>query len=114
MSDPLIHEARALADTNPTLMELIRFVRRHDPTDDFRQRWGESFEPRRDDALARAQDCVATDAPFTGSAADALLCMAHCVASAPYLGWPEAKVERHLRTLLQCMVSGHPPAAPAS
>lgn len=101
MTDPLIHDARALADTNPTLMELIRFTRSHDPTDDFRQRWSESFEARRDDALARAQECVATDAPFKGSAAEALLCMAHCVASAPYLGWPEAKVEHYLGALLR-------------
>lgn len=53
MTDPLIHDARALADTNPTLVELIRFTRSHDPTDDFRQRWSESFEARRDNLSLR-------------------------------------------------------------
>ncbi|HMX54044.1 MAG TPA: hypothetical protein PKW88_14605 [Plasticicumulans sp.] len=110
MTDALILEARALAGTNPTLIELIRFTRAHDPTDDFRQQQGSQFEARRDEMLAAAQAFVFTGTPFTGSAAEVLLCMAHCVASAPYLGWSQAQVELYLGTLLRRIAEATPSA----
>lgn len=111
MNDPLLHDARALAAQNPTLAALIRFARSHDPSTYYRQHWGESFDARRDDALARAQICIATGTPFTGSTVEALLCMAHCVDCAPYLGWPEARVAHYLHTLLQQIAAGPATAA---
>lgn len=105
MSDEMSIAARALLKSEPTLAQLIDFVRTYDPTAQLRASWGERFEPRRDYLLGRAQDMLFLGKEFPGNHAEIVLCMAYCVTTAPYLGVAPAQVQRYLMSLLRELVA---------
>lgn len=104
MTHDMLDEATALANAEADLGSLIRFVRAHDPTARFREVWGADYQVRLDELLPRTEAAVSQPGPFTGSANELLLSMAHLVAAAPYLGLPEAQVQDRLIKLLGLLV----------
>ena len=92
-------EARQLLDTRADLRRLIVFARSHDPTGRLRAEWGTAYDARLQAALA-AVDAAPPGVAHAGGDDAVLLCMAHCVATAPYTGAPEEQVEARLHGLL--------------
>lgn len=109
--DDRMARAEALLRAPPTLSELIAFTRAFDPTPDLRARWGDEFGARQTSLLKQSRDTLAGGGAFAGSQDEALMCMAFCVTSAPYLDTPPAKVEAYLLGMLRVFVAtGQHPA----
>lgn len=104
MQQEYLSEAARLAASGADLGSLIGFARAHDPTARYRDEWGSQYQTRLDDLLSRAAAAMAGRAAFDGSRDDLLLCMAHAVAAAPYLGLPEEQVRVRLGQLLELLV----------
>ena len=99
-SNQYLAEAAALVQTHASLAQLIEFTRKHDPTSELQAEWGEDFEAKRDQLVSQCRNLASPTWTFGGSHREALLCMAHCVVTAPYLGVPEDRVRAHLNRLL--------------
>jgi len=106
MSDyPWRARAEALAGTQPSLSALIAFTRGFDPTLRLRAAWGNRYDQRVAWLNDKVDDMRAIGADFPGTQEEVLLCMAHLVASAPYLGLPEESVRWQLESLLNELVA---------
>ena len=104
MSQEYLSEALSLNKSGADLGSLIRFARAHDPTSRFRAEWGSQYEANLDEVLSRAVAALGDKATFAGSREELLLCMAHCVATAPYLGVSEEQIRARLSKLLGLLI----------
>lgn len=104
MSNDYLIEATTLASTGYDLGTLIRFTCAHDPTGLFREKWGSRYQAHLDALLAQAAATIRDHVAFAGSCDEVLLCMAHFVATAPYLGLSEDQAKAHLSKLMALLI----------
>jgi hypothetical protein len=101
ISKVLREAIKTLPGPDASLRQLIEFCGNHDPTTEFRERWGSDFQIKARDLWADSTDAFKNQRFSSADADELLLCMAYNVAVSPHLSIPEATSHAYLHWVLR-------------
>ena len=83
------------------LRELIAFCQKNDPSPAFRERWGDAFRERVRELWAASTHAFKGGRATGYGPGEVLMCMAHDVSVAPYIGVPPEVSQAYLQAMLR-------------